>query len=54
MLPHTDPIEVEHTNIHEYQLVRDRQKRAVKPPEKYGYADMISFYLTVASEIDEN
>lgn len=55
MVPNQDPVDVELTNTNYYQLVRDRQRRAIKLPQKYGYAyaDVISFALTVASEIDD-
>ena len=34
-------------------LIRDRKRRAVKPPKRYAQADVISSTLTVAEEIDE-
>ncbi|KAH9697414.1 hypothetical protein KPL71_023600 [Citrus sinensis] len=36
-----------------YQLARDREKRAIKMPKKYGIADLISFALTVADEVND-
>ncbi|KAH9657805.1 hypothetical protein KPL70_023225 [Citrus sinensis] len=35
-----------------YQLARDRERRAIKIPKKYGIADLISFALTVADEVN--
>ena len=34
-------------------LVRDRKRRAVKPPKRYAQADAIYFALAVIEEIDE-
>ena len=36
-----------------YMLVRDKKRRAIKPPKRYAQADVISFALTVVEEIDE-
>ena len=36
-----------------YILVWDRKRRVVKPPKRYAQADIISFALIVAKEIDE-
>ncbi|KAH9763957.1 hypothetical protein KPL70_001353 [Citrus sinensis] len=38
----------------DYQLVRDREKRVIRPPRRYAYADLIAFALTVAHEIATN
>ncbi|KAH9704469.1 hypothetical protein KPL70_011474 [Citrus sinensis] len=35
-----------------YQLARDRERRAIKMPKKYGIADLISYALTVADEVN--
>lgn len=38
-----------------YQLARDRQRRLIKPPQRYGHhADLVAYALTVASEIDDD
>ena len=37
--------------LESYSLARDRQKRQVKPPKKYGQAEMTTFALSVAEEI---
>lgn len=34
-------------------LVRDKKRRAIRPPSRYAQADRISFSLTVAEEIDK-
>ncbi|KAH9722896.1 Integrase catalytic domain-containing protein [Citrus sinensis] len=36
-----------------YQLARDRAKRPTRPPRRYGYADLITYALEAAHEIDE-
>ena len=33
----------------DYQLVRDRQRRVIRLPQKYGYEDMVAFALANAS-----
>ena len=35
----------------DYQLTRDKEKRVIRPPRRYAYADLIAFALTVAHEI---
>ena len=32
-----------------YSLVRDREKRTIKPPSRFGYEDLASFALLVSS-----
>ncbi|KAH9781363.1 Integrase catalytic domain-containing protein [Citrus sinensis] len=39
------------SQMNEYQLTRDREKRVIKPPKRYGIADMISYALAVAEEV---
>lgn len=36
----------------DYNLTRDRVRRNIKPPQRYGYADMISYALQVAEDVD--
>ncbi|KAH9781301.1 hypothetical protein KPL71_008412 [Citrus sinensis] len=38
----------------EYQLIRDREKRKVKAPLRYGYADLIAYALTASHQIDDD
>ena len=33
----------------DYQLARDRPRRQISPPERYGYADLICYALNVRS-----
>ena len=35
-----------------YQLTRDRQRRNIKPPERFGYADVVTFALYTAQGIE--
>ena len=37
--------------LESYSLARDGQKRQVKPPKRYGQAEMTAFALSVAKEI---
>lgn len=36
-----------------YQLTRDITKRHIKPPNRYGYADLITYALIAAQAIDD-
>lgn len=37
--------------VQSYQLTRDRIRRTIRPPDKYGYADLTAFALATASEV---
>ncbi|KAH9750404.1 hypothetical protein KPL71_013868 [Citrus sinensis] len=39
------------SELDNYQLARDRERRVVKMPKRYGIADLISFALMVADEM---
>ncbi|KAH9764272.1 hypothetical protein KPL70_001465 [Citrus sinensis] len=39
------------SELETYQLARDRERRAIKMPKKYGIADLISYALTVGDEV---
>ncbi|KAH9733856.1 hypothetical protein KPL71_017172 [Citrus sinensis] len=39
------------SELDNYQLARDREKRVVKLPKRYGIADLISYALMVADEV---
>lgn len=46
--------DVEQQQVQTYRLARDRNKREAKPPERYGYVDLIAYALTVVEDfIDE-
>jgi len=37
-----------------YQLARDRTKKQINPPERYGYADLICYTLNAAEELKDS
>ena len=37
----------------DYCLARDREIRTIKPPERYGHADLISYALIVGKENED-
>ncbi|KAE8683864.1 hypothetical protein F3Y22_tig00111166pilonHSYRG00202 [Hibiscus syriacus] len=41
------------TRFDDYNMMRDRQRRTIRPPERYGHVDLISYTLNVAEEIEE-
>ena len=41
------------SQLQSYQLARDRVKRPTRPPRRYGYADLITYALEAAYEIDD-
>ncbi|KAH9684692.1 DNA (cytosine-5)-methyltransferase [Citrus sinensis] len=40
------------SGLETYQLARDRERRAIKMPKKYGIADLISYALIVVDEVN--
>lgn len=44
----------EESDLRDYQLARDRQRRESRPPSRFGYADFIAYALTVAEEVDSS
>ena len=38
----------------DYLLSRDRAKRNIKPPDKFGFADLIAYALLTAMEYEES
>ncbi|MCI46550.1 copia LTR rider, partial [Trifolium medium] len=36
-----------------YQLTRDRERRVITPPNRYGYADLICYALNAAEEVQD-
>ena len=34
-------------------MARDNKKRTIKPPKRYGHADLISYVLIVGKEIED-
>ena len=39
-------------NNESYQLTRDRQRRTIKPPERFGYAEIVSYALYLAQRVE--
>ena len=35
-----------------YQLARDRQRREIRPPQRYAYAGLVSYALNIVDKID--
>ena len=60
-IDHTDQVETgdneelgtQH-DLSNYQLASDRAKRVIKPPKRYGHADIICYALSVAEEIQNS
>lgn len=40
------------TQVQGYQLTKDRENRQIKPPQRYGYADLIAYALAASHNID--
>ncbi|KAH9687012.1 hypothetical protein KPL70_014605 [Citrus sinensis] len=40
------------TQVQSYQLTKDREKREIRPPQRYGYADLIAYALAASHDID--
>ena len=38
----------------DYHLARDRKRRQIKPPERYGYADLTCYALNAAEELQDS
>ncbi|WJX42094.1 hypothetical protein P8452_29365 [Trifolium repens] len=38
----------------DYQLARDRERRVITPPNRYGYADLICYALNAAEEVQDS
>lgn len=39
-------------NLRGYRLARDRQRRVIKPPARFGHSDMVSYALSIAEELE--
>ena len=48
-----DESEEDQTLEGNYLLARDRTRREIKAPQRYGYVDLITFALVIASEVVE-
>ena len=40
------------TQVQGYQLTKDREKRQIRPPQRYGYANLIAYALVASHDID--
>ena len=40
--------------VQQYSIARDRERRTIKQPQKYGEADMIAYALSVVDNIKSN
>lgn len=47
-----DQSEHKHAELEGYQLTKNRERRVIKVPKKYGIADMISYVLMVAEDMN--
>ena len=37
-----------------YSIARDRERRTIKPPQKYGEADLVAYALSVVDNIESS
>ena len=47
----TESPTLQQTDLQDYQLARDRERRQTRAPDRLGYADLIAFALVSADEI---
>ncbi|KAK0575589.1 hypothetical protein LWI29_003299 [Acer saccharum] len=47
----SDEVVVQHNDLEDYNLTRDRVRREVRAPNRFGYADIVAYALQVAGEI---
>lgn len=40
-------------DLSQYTLVKDRKRRDIKPPNRYGHADLIWYALAMAEHVDK-
>ena len=40
--------------LQQYFIAKDRQRRTIKPPHKYGEADLVAYALSVADNIESS
>ena len=41
-------------DLQNYKMARDRERRVINPPLRFGFDDMVAFALKVAEEIETN
>ena len=47
-------VEDQGDDLESYQLARDRTRRPRKAPERYGYADLVSYALLTSEDLDDS
>ena len=50
---HCEP-ELATETSNDYQLTRDREKREIKPPSRFGFADFVEYALVTALDYEES
>ena len=40
--------------VQRYSITRDRERRTIKPPHKYGEVDLVAYSLSVANNIESS
>ena len=40
--------------VQRYSIARDRERRTIKPPQKYGEVDLVAYALSVADNIESS
>ena len=40
--------------VQQYFIARDRERRTIKPPHKYGEANLVAYALSVVDNIDSS
>ena len=56
MVPNSDEWSVPTASIlvQQYSIARDRERRTIKPPYKYGESDLVAYALSVADNIESS
>ena len=56
LVPNSDQrsVPIASVPVQQYYIARDREKRTIKPPHKYGEADLVAYSLSVADNIDSS
>ncbi|TXG67707.1 hypothetical protein EZV62_008982 [Acer yangbiense] len=49
----SDEVVVQYNDLEDYNLTRDRVRREVRAPNRFGYADIVAYALQVAGEVND-
>ncbi|TXG57404.1 hypothetical protein EZV62_018717 [Acer yangbiense] len=49
----SDEVVVQHDDLEDYNLTRDRVRREVRAPNSFGYADIVAYALQVTGEVND-